>query len=141
MRGLENRPTQHPNKRVRGKSTAGGDRSEPVTEFEIGRILYLRSEISKFRDWTSHWTVQFEISDFGFEMQDLSDFKILGLVALAGGCENPLSKVIDDGCLIPCRLGECIHQRSSHHRFFHCGDPDQRPASRGYARCGNSRGD
>ena len=33
----------------------------------------LKSEIP---NWTSHLTVQFEISDLGFEMQDSSDFKI-----------------------------------------------------------------
>src|SRR5439155_8664796 len=42
--------------------------------FEIGRILHLKSEIV---DWTfARQTVQFAISDFGFEMQDSSNFKI-----------------------------------------------------------------
>ena len=44
-------------------------------EFEIGRILHLKSEISK----SQIGPVQFAISDFGFEMQDSSDFKILVL--------------------------------------------------------------
>ena len=53
--------------------------------FEIGRILHCKSEILKSQigqrtsleiaiQETSF--VQFEISDFGFEMQDSSDFKL-----------------------------------------------------------------
>jgi hypothetical protein len=41
--------------------------------FEIGRFLHLKSEIRNFRSDS----VQFEISDFGFEMQDSSNFEIL----------------------------------------------------------------
>jgi hypothetical protein len=42
-------------------------------KFEIGRILHFKSEIRNFRlD-----SVQFRISDFGFEMQDSSNFKFL----------------------------------------------------------------
>ena len=45
--------------------------------FEIGRILHLKSEIRNLRlDWTpSAAGSPFEISAFGFEMQDLSNFK------------------------------------------------------------------
>src|SRR5262249_2582808 len=41
---------------------------------------YLKTEIS---DW-----VQFTISDFGFEMQDLSDFKMLPPLSIAAGPHN-----------------------------------------------------
>src|SRR5437899_873163 len=45
-----------------------------LTHFEIGRFLHLKSEIS---DWTLQPnTVQCAISDFGFEMQESSNFKI-----------------------------------------------------------------
>ena len=54
----------------------------------------LKSEIS---NWTSHLTVQFKISDLGFEMQDSSDFKI------------PLAKYFDGRLLtypaVNCRPG------------------------------------
>ena len=44
---------------------------------EIGRILHLKSEIRDLKlDRLSRAPVQFEISDFGFEMQDSSNFKM-----------------------------------------------------------------
>jgi hypothetical protein len=47
-------------------------------EIEIGRILHLKSEIirnPKFPNGpAAGHTVQSEISDFGFELQDLSNF-------------------------------------------------------------------
>jgi len=46
---------------------------------EIGRILHLKSEIRNFEsDWLSvpASIVQSEISDFGFEVQDSSNFEI-----------------------------------------------------------------
>jgi hypothetical protein len=43
---------------------------------EIGRILHLKSEIS---DRTRDKTVQSAISDFGFEMQDSSNFEMSSL--------------------------------------------------------------
>jgi len=49
------------------------------TQFEIGRVLHLKSEIRNLQlNWRSCKTqaVQSEISDFGFEMQDSSNFKI-----------------------------------------------------------------
>jgi hypothetical protein len=48
-------------------------------KFEIGQILHLRSEIRNLKlDGRSSAgrTVQFKVSDFGSEMQDLSNFKI-----------------------------------------------------------------
>ncbi|PYS39816.1 MAG: hypothetical protein DMG14_12690 [Acidobacteria bacterium] len=42
--------------------------------FEIGRILHLKSEIRN-RKLDCLMRVQSEISDFGFEMQDSSNFK------------------------------------------------------------------
>ncbi len=48
-------------------------------DFEIGRILHLKSEIRDIRlDYPAleGSPVQLEISDFGFEMQDSSNFKI-----------------------------------------------------------------
>src|SRR5215813_11664954 len=42
-------------------------------EVQIGRILHLKSEISKLRLIEAQRSVQFEISDFGFEMQDSSN--------------------------------------------------------------------
>jgi hypothetical protein len=49
-----------------------------MDELEIGQILHLKSETS---NWTanvySDATVQFELSDFGFEMQDLSNFEFV----------------------------------------------------------------
>src|SRR2546422_1167147 len=44
----------------------------PASNFEIGRILHLKSEIRN-RQLNP---VQSDISDFGFEMQDSSNFKI-----------------------------------------------------------------
>src|SRR6267143_5065830 len=46
--------------------------------FEIGRVLHFKSEIQDFElDVGRQWfAVQFKISDFGFEMQDSSNFKI-----------------------------------------------------------------
>jgi hypothetical protein len=47
--------------------------------FEIGRILHLKSEIRDLEldcQALTLQTVQSEISDFGFEMQDSSNFKI-----------------------------------------------------------------
>jgi hypothetical protein len=52
--------------------------------FEIGQILQLKAEIRNLKlDWNgprmrrlAAQAVQFEISDFGFELQDLSNFKI-----------------------------------------------------------------
>jgi hypothetical protein len=49
-------------------------------DFEIARILRLKSEIRNLKlECLSRWVlpVQFEISVFGFEMQDSSNFKIL----------------------------------------------------------------
>jgi hypothetical protein len=40
--------------------------------FKIGQVLHLKSEIA---DWTC--AVQFKISDFGFEVQDSSNFRSL----------------------------------------------------------------
>jgi len=53
--------------------------------FEIARILHLKSEIRNLKldgEATSISVVQFEISDFGFEMQDSCDFKIPSLTGL-----------------------------------------------------------
>jgi hypothetical protein len=49
-----------------------------LENFEIGRVLHLKSEIRnlKLNRATQTPAVQFEISDFGFEMQDSSNFKI-----------------------------------------------------------------
>jgi hypothetical protein len=45
--------------------------------FQIGRILHLKSEIRNIGlDAPASRRVQFAISDFGFEMQDSSDFEI-----------------------------------------------------------------
>jgi hypothetical protein len=45
-------------------------------KLKIGQILHLKSEIRNMRlDYLA--LVQLEISDFGFEMQDSSNFKIL----------------------------------------------------------------
>ena len=46
--------------------------------FEIGRILHFKSEIRNIQLDTSgpERPVQLDISDFGFEMQDSSDFKM-----------------------------------------------------------------
>jgi len=46
--------------------------------FEIGRVLHLKSEIRnrKLDARCTKATVQSAISDFGFEMQDSSDFEI-----------------------------------------------------------------
>jgi len=55
--------------------------------FEIAQILHLKSEIRNLKldgEATSMSVVQFEISDFGFEMQDLCDFKIPSLTVLPG---------------------------------------------------------
>jgi hypothetical protein len=46
-------------------------------EFEIERILHLKSEIRNLRLDVAPQPVQFAISDFGFEMQDLSNFKFM----------------------------------------------------------------
>ena len=58
-------------------------------DFEIGQILHLKSEIRNLRlDCLCRRVllVQFEISDFGFEMQDSSNFKIpLPSCPLQGG--------------------------------------------------------
>src|SRR5882672_10883915 len=52
-------------------------------DFEIGRILHLKSEIRNLQlDWRSlqnSQAVQSDISDFGFEMQDSSNFEISSL--------------------------------------------------------------
>jgi hypothetical protein len=47
--------------------------------FEIGRFLHLKSEIrNRKSDGPEHVTkVRFEFSDFGFEVQESSDFKFL----------------------------------------------------------------
>jgi len=49
--------------------------------FEIGRILQLKSEIRNLEldGMSLSSQVQFHISDFGFELQDSSDFKIFPL--------------------------------------------------------------
>jgi len=49
-----------------------------MREFEIGRILHFKSEIRNLKSDSaplSNREVQFEFSDFGFEMQDSSNFK------------------------------------------------------------------
>jgi hypothetical protein len=49
-----------------------------VWGFQIGQILHLKSEIRDRKlDGLRCRSVQSHISDFGFEMQDLSNFKIL----------------------------------------------------------------
>jgi hypothetical protein len=46
--------------------------------FEIGRILHLKFEIRNRRlDRPSTLTVQFQTSDFEFQMQDSSNFQIV----------------------------------------------------------------
>src|SRR5467141_417901 len=53
--------------------------TETKRDFEIGRILHLKSEIRNLQlDWRSFQSraVQSEILDLGFEMQDSSNFKI-----------------------------------------------------------------
>jgi len=55
---------------------AGGQKRR---DFEIGRILHLKSEIRNLqldRRFFQSRPVQSDISDFGFEMQDSSNFKI-----------------------------------------------------------------
>src|SRR5262245_58293566 len=50
--------------------------------FEIGRVLHLKSEIRNCKldcHQVGRCEVQSEISNFGFEMQDLSNFEILRL--------------------------------------------------------------
>ena len=52
--------------------------SGATDKFEIGRILHFRSEIRN-REFDLVFIpveVRFQISDFGFEMQDSFDFKI-----------------------------------------------------------------
>jgi hypothetical protein len=50
--------------------------------FEIGQILHLKPEIRNSKlDWLN-CEVQFDISDFGFEVQDLSNFKMSSLILL-----------------------------------------------------------
>jgi hypothetical protein len=49
--------------------------SQGSRKFEIGRILHLKSEILDWTDTITAVAVQFAISDFGFEMQDSSNFK------------------------------------------------------------------
>jgi hypothetical protein len=44
--------------------------------FEIGRFLHLKSEIRNFRLDLAPNRVQFAISDFGFEMQESSNFEM-----------------------------------------------------------------
>jgi hypothetical protein len=41
---------------------------------EIGRFLHLKAEIQNLK--SKNAPVQFEVSDFGFEMQESSDFTI-----------------------------------------------------------------
>jgi hypothetical protein len=49
-----------------------------MKRFEIGRILHLKFEIRNRRlDGRSTDRVQFQISDFEFQMQDSSNFKFL----------------------------------------------------------------
>ena len=64
---------------------------EATVEFEIGRILHLKSEIRNRK----LNRVQSEILDFGFEMQDSSNFTI-----------PPL----------PFQVGEGLQRRGSHRR-------------------------
>src|SRR4030095_15031232 len=49
--------------------------SDEKYEFEIGRILHLTPEIRNMGLDLASRTVQFAVSDFGFEMQDSSDFR------------------------------------------------------------------
>ncbi len=44
--------------------------------FEIGQILHLKSEIRNLGLDRAHLAVQFSLSDFGFEVQDSSNFEI-----------------------------------------------------------------
>ncbi|HET9220023.1 MAG TPA: hypothetical protein VFR18_23795, partial [Terriglobia bacterium] len=55
-------------------------------DFEIGRILHFRPE-----NEISNWTVQSKISNFGFEMQDSSNFKTsdFRLVSISAGHHPP----------------------------------------------------
>src|SRR5262249_42809861 len=50
--------------------------------FEIGRVLHVESEIQNFKLDVAleRCAVQFKISDFGFEVQDSSNFKILNTI-------------------------------------------------------------
>jgi hypothetical protein len=61
--------------------------------FEIGRILHLKSEIRNLRLNSRYFqtSVQFAISDFGFEVQDLSNFKISVMALQAGPIESDCS--------------------------------------------------
>ena len=59
--------------------------------FEIGRILHLKSEIRDFELDSGLRTVsvQFKFSDFGFEMQDSSNFKCRHAAELSQVCYSP----------------------------------------------------
>src|SRR5206468_7742358 len=61
-------------------------RSAARGDFEIGRILHLKSEIRNIGLDLAPQTVQFAISDFGFEMQDSSNFEM----SSPGGHRPPL---------------------------------------------------
>ena len=45
-------------------------------DFKIGRVLHLKSEIRNIKLDCLRCPVQSEISDFGFEMQDSSNFEM-----------------------------------------------------------------
>src|SRR5262249_46773332 len=73
-----------------------------MSKREIGRILLRLRAIAlalracQIRNWTiSNWTVQFEISDFGSEMQDSSDFRFPSPAASYGAVA---------GADVPCEL-------------------------------------
>ncbi len=55
-----------------------GDMIHLDGNFEIGRFLHLKSEIRNFEldPSATASAVQFKFSDFGFEMQESSNFKV-----------------------------------------------------------------
>src|SRR5262245_33532217 len=88
-------------------------------DFEIGRILRLKSEIRNVRldALRAHSPVQFKVSDLGFEMQDSSNFKISPL---------SISLQLDSFPQKPhCRAGGII---SIHELPFPASDVASRPS-------------
>jgi hypothetical protein len=70
-------------------------RSRGAGHFEIGQILHLKSEIPKLQigpRWRVAQAVRFEISDFGSEMQDLSDLEIVPVLRQASHLRMPEKK-------------------------------------------------